>query len=67
MVVTKIAWEKPWDSEIQSHVGEQAMFYAITDLKISFFESSIKKECQIIFKIPQREVLLFIISSENKI
>lgn len=52
MVVTKIAWEKPWDAEIQSRVWEQVMFYSIMDLKISFLERSIKKECQLIFKIP---------------
>ena len=31
MVVTKIAWEKLQDAEIQSHVWEQAMFYSIME------------------------------------
>lgn len=62
MVVTKIAWEKPGAAEIQSRVWEQVMFYSIMDLKISFLERSIKKEYQLIFKIPQRGGLLFRIS-----
>lgn len=36
MVITKIAVEKPWDTRNQSRAWEQAMFYSIMDLKISF-------------------------------
>lgn len=55
MVVTKIAWEKPWDSEIQSHSESKQCFTLLQILKLAFLKAPLKKNAKLSSKFPREK------------